>query len=97
MRHVNQKHKTNTNCVCSFVSHKTELVMKLSSLQSKTLDSFSSKSAKIHYLDKIRKLQNEKISNIGLAKILNIIPQHVYNELARVCKNPKEKWDVKIK
>lgn len=71
--------------------------MKLTKLQQDTLDNFVSKSAKIHYLDKIRRLQNEKISNIGLAKMLNIIPQHVYNELARVCKNPKEKWDVKIK
>ena len=75
----------------------TETFMKLTALQSKTLKAFRNTKSRIYYVDKIRRLQNDKISNIGIAKLLGIIPQHVYNELSRVCKAPKENWDVPIK
>lgn len=59
--------------------------IKLNKSQQDKLDSFETKRAKIYYLKLL------KIKPMDISRKLNIIPQHVYNELKRVCKNPKEK------
>ena len=60
--------------------------MKLTSAQSKKLNSFSTKSAKIRYLLKLKKSRGE------IAKHLKIKYQHVRNVEITPIKTPKEKF-----
>lgn len=72
--------------------------MKLTKLQSDNLKSFKNQKSKIYYLNKIlvsKKTDKSKIKGL-ISKHLNIIYQHVFNELNRKCKNPKENWDLDI-
>ena len=60
-------------------------VIALNSELEKVLNSLSTKRAKIYYLKSLG------FKPMDISRKLNIISQHVYNELSRVCKNPKEK------
>ncbi len=61
--------------------------MKLSKLQETNLKTLKSRSAQIHYLYRISNNYSK------VAKHLNIIYQHVWNEINRKCKNPKEDYN----
>ncbi len=78
--------KTLEDYVCHIygVTNMTIKTIALNKKCEENLKSLQYTSTKIRYLVKLG------FSPMDIKRKLNIIPQHVYNELDRKCKNPKE-------